>query len=188
MKALFIRAQIAVTVICESFVFHQIATLGDRATGVPHSAGLLLGLGVLCAAIIGYVVNLLFVSFYGYFHSGQRPSEVLRQIHVGVFGEFVLSYSGLALFSVLVATTFQTIGLVSIFVFIAPLAFARQMLTRPHSLQEATNELAAKQAENEHQAMHDALTGMPNRTLFQLKLIDAIDDAKANEGKLAVML
>ena len=56
----------------------------------------------------------------------------------GLFGEFVLSYMGLALFSVLVATTFQEIGILSIFVFIAPLAFARQMFTRTHSLQEAT--------------------------------------------------
>jgi diguanylate cyclase (GGDEF)-like protein len=181
MKALFIRGQIAITVMFESFLFHRVATIGS-------SGGWRLGLGVMLAAIVGYAVNLLFVSFYGYYQSGQRPSEVLRQIHVGVFGEFVLSYSGLALFSVLVATTFQQIGLISIFVFIAPLAFARQMFTRTHSLQEATNELAAKQAENEHQAMHDALTGMPNRTLFQLKLIDAIDDAKANQGKLAVML
>jgi diguanylate cyclase (GGDEF)-like protein len=188
MKALFIRGQIAITVMFESFVFHKIAILRDPAIGQPGSSGWRLGLAVLTAAIIGYVVNLFFVSFYGYFQSGQKPMDVLRQIHVGVFGEFVLSYSGLALFSVLVATTFRQIGPISIFVFIAPLAFARQMFTRTHSLQEATNELARKQAENEHQAMHDALTGMPNRTLFQFKLIDAIDEAKANGGKLAVML
>ena len=79
---------------------------------------------------------------------------------MGVFGEFVLSYMGLALFSVLVATTFNEIGVLSIFVFIAPLAFARQMFTRTHSLQEATEELAVKQAENEYQALHDSLTGL----------------------------
>ena len=54
-------------------------------------------------------------------------------MHSGVLGEFVVSYMGLALFSVLVAITTQTIGLWAIAVFIAPLAFAWQMLHRTHS-------------------------------------------------------
>ena len=142
----------------------------------------------MLAAVVGYVVNLLFVGVYGYLQDGTSPMQILREIHVGLFGEFVLSYMGLALFSVLVATTFQEIGILSIFVFIAPLAFARQMFTRTHSLQEATNELAAKQAENEHQALHDSLTGLPNRMLFQQRLADAIEDARERNGRIAVML
>jgi len=138
--------------------------------------------------VAGYVVNLLFVSVYGAFQDRTNPVRILREIHVGLFGEFVLSYMGLALFSVLVATTFQKIGILSIFVFIAPLAFARQMFTRTHSLQEATNELAAKQAENEYQAMHDSLTGLPNRVLFQQRLSEAIDAARERGGRIAVML
>ena len=90
-------------------------------------------------------------------------------MHVGVFGEFVTSYMGLAFFSVLVAITTQSqsMGLFALVVFIAPLAFARQMFQRTHSLQVATEELAVRQAENEYQALHDALTGLPNRVLFQ---------------------
>jgi len=180
MKALWIRAQIAVAVLCESMVFKSIATL--------ESDWWLLGVAVLLAAVVGYTVNLLFVGVYGYLQDGTSPMQMLREIHVGVFGEFLLSYMGLALFSVLVATTFQKIGILSIFVFIAPLAFARQMFTRTHSLHEATNELAAKQAENEHQALHDSLTGLPNRVLFQQRLAQAIDKAREHDGRIAVML
>jgi len=182
MKALFIRAQIAVAVVCESLVFKNLTSKGLESWWVE------LGVSVLMAAVVGYVVNLLFVSVYGYFQDGQSPIQVLKEIHVGLFGEFVLSYMGLALFSVLVATTFTRIGVLSIFVFIAPLAFARQMFTRTHSLQEATDELAVKQAENEYQALHDSLTGLPNRVLFQTRLIEAIEDAKRLDGKIAVML
>ena len=182
MKALFIRAQISVAVVCESLVFKNLTSKGLESWWVE------LGVSVLMAAVVGYVVNLLFVSVYGYFQDGQSPIQVLKEIHVGLFGEFVLSYMGLALFSVLVATTFTRIGVLSIFVFIAPLAFARQMFTRTHSLQEATDELAVKQAENEYQALHDSLTGLPNRVLFQTRLIEAIEDAKRLDGKIAVML
>jgi diguanylate cyclase (GGDEF)-like protein len=181
MKALWIRAQIAVAVMCESVIFKSLATLESEWW-------LRLGVAVMLAAVVGYVVNLLFVGVYGYMQDGTSPMQILREIHVGLFGEFVLSYMGLALFSVLVATTFQEIGILSIFVFIAPLAFARQMFTRTHSLQEATNELAAKQAENEHQALHDSLTGLPNRMLFQQRLAAAIDDARERNGRIAVML
>ena len=181
MKALWIRAQIAVAVLCESVVFKSLATLESEWW-------VRLGAAVMLAAVVGYVVNLLFVGVYGYLQDGTSPMQILREIHVGLFGEFVLSYMGLALFSVLVATTFQEIGILSIFVFIAPLAFARQMFTRTHSLQEATNELAAKQAENEHQALHDSLTGLPNRMLFQQRLAAAIDDARERNGRIAVML
>ena len=71
---------------------------------------------------------------------------------------------GLALFSAARGeTTFDRapIGLWAIVVFVAPLAFARQMFQRTHSLQVATDELARKQAENEHQALHDASHGPP---------------------------
>ncbi|HEX7248299.1 MAG TPA: GGDEF domain-containing protein, partial [Actinomycetota bacterium] len=179
-RALWIRAQIAAAIIAESTVFKLLATL--------DSEWWRLGVAVMLAAVAGYVVNVGFVSIYNHMSIGVSPTQTWRDIHSGLFGEFVLSYMGLALFSVLVATTFKEIGILSIFVFIAPLAFARQMFTRTHSLQEATNELAAKQAENEHQALHDSLTGLPNRMLFQQRLAAAIDDARERDGRIAVML
>jgi diguanylate cyclase (GGDEF)-like protein len=111
-------------------------------------------------------------------------------MHVGVFGEFVLSYMGLALFSVIVATAFFRIGPWSIAVFIAPLAFARQMFTRTQSLQEATVELEARQQENAYQALHDALTDLPNRALFQSNLRETIEARSKRDGHelVAVML
>jgi diguanylate cyclase (GGDEF)-like protein len=190
LKAIFIRSQIALCVIAESAIFEQFV---DRRPGPPTDA--LLGYSMfdlvvpaLLAAVAGYSINTFLVAFYYRLQSGLSLREVLRKMHEGVFGEFVLSYMGLALFAVLVATSFGSLDVLAIFVFAAPLAFARQMFRRTHSLQEATNELAAKQAENEYQALHDALTGLPNRMLFQLKLVDAIEEARRTGGKLAVML
>jgi diguanylate cyclase (GGDEF)-like protein len=177
--ALFNRAQIAWSVVIEGWIFHHLATLS--------SPWYQLGPAVLVAGIAGYAVNALLVAAHVRLHVGTPVLALLREMHVGVFGEFMLSYMGLALFSVVVATTFVEIGPWSIAVFIAPLAFARQMFTRTHSLQEATVELAAKQRENEYQAMHDALTGLPNRALFLRNLHDAIA-AMAPGQRLAVMI
>ena len=180
LTAIFTRAQIAIAVILESTVFRSLAAIDSRLWRV--------GIAVMCATVVGYIANISFVALWSYFKTGKSPWRFVRELHVGVFGEFVLSYMGLALFSVLVAVSFTKVGWLSIFVFLAPLAFARQMFQRTHSLQAATNELAEKQAENEYQALHDSLTGMPNRMLFQLKLVDAIEQARQNEGSLAVML
>ena len=182
MKALYIRAQIAWSVALESMIFHNLASL--------HSRWYVMGLSVLIAALAGYSLNVLIVANYAHLQSGERLQDIVREMHVGVFGEFVTSYMGLALFSVLVAITTQSqgVGLFALVVFIAPLAFARQMFQRTHSLQVATDELAVRQAENEHQALHDALTGLPNRLLFQQRLADAIDDARERGGSIAVML
>ena len=178
--ALFNRGQVAAAVVVESFLFHSAATLSSR--------WYLLAFSVLVAAIAGYCVNMFLVALHVRFKTDEPVRSVILQMHSGVFGEFVLSYMGLALFSVLVALSFKQLGPWAIFVFIAPLAFARQMFQRTHSLQVATDELAVKQAENEFQALHDSLTGLPNRVLFQLKLAEAIEEASAAHGGLAVML
>ena len=180
MKALYIRGQIAFSVAAESLIFHRLATL--------HSDWYLLGISVMLAAFVGYSVNVLIVAGYAHLQRHEPVIDILREMHVGVFGEFVISYMGLALFSVLVAISTVTTGLWSLAVFIAPLAFARQMFKRTHSLQVATNELAARQQENEFQALHDALTSLPNRVLFHQRLVDAIDVANERGDSLAVML
>ncbi len=180
LTAVFVRAQIALAVLLESQVFRGLADLDDH--------WFVVGPTVLLAAIAGYTVNTVLVAEWQTLRSRARLDDVVRQMHSGVLGEFVVSYMGLALFSVLVAITTKTIGLWAIAVFIAPLAFAWQMLHRTHSLQIASEELAEKQRVNEHQAFHDNLTGLPNRLLFRLSLGRAIENAAQSDGRIAVML
>jgi diguanylate cyclase (GGDEF)-like protein len=192
MKGLFIRAQIAGAVICDTTVFHHLypawRDLGNRDLQATARTFVGVAIAVVCASVVGYVVNLLFVAFYNYFALGESPTRFLREVHAGVFGEFLIAYMGLALFSVLVITGYSQYGVASVLIFLAPLLFARQMFQRTHSLQRATDELAVKQAENEHQALHDSLTGMPNRMYFHQRLMGEIEHARATKGRMAVML
>jgi diguanylate cyclase (GGDEF)-like protein len=178
--ALWNHAQIALSVIAESVLFHSIVTLDANWYAVAPT--------VLAAAIVGYAVNALLVAWYFKLQTDDRFIPVLREMHVGVFGEFLLSYMGLALFSVFMATSFVEIGPLSLIVFVAPLAFARQMFTRTYSLHQATQEIAAREQEKEYQAHHDSLTDLPNRVLFHRNLEDAIAKASEAEGILAVMV
>ena len=178
-KALWNRAQIALSVVIEGWIFHQLASI--------ESPWYVLGPAVLLAGMVGYAANAIFVAVFMHLQDGGPVMGLLREMHVGVFGEFIASYMGLALFSVVVATTFVKIGPWSVAVFILPMAFARQMFTRTHSLQEATVELEAKTQENEYQALHDALTGLPNRMLFMRHLHEAVD-AMDTSQTLAVMI
>ena len=180
LTALFVRSQIALAVLAESEVFRGLADLQD--------GWFVVGPTVLLAAVVGYAVNTLLVAEWQALRRRVSLESILRQMHSGVLGEFVVSYMGLALFSVMVAITTQTIGLWAIAVFIAPLAFAWQMLHRTHSLQITSEELAEKQRENEYQAYHDHLTGLPNRLLFRERLGEAIDAAASDERRIAVML
>ena len=144
---------------------------------------------MLVATILGYSVNAILVAWYFHLESRRPLLRILKEMHVGVFGEFLISYLGLALFSVLVATSFLNSGILAVGVFIAPLAFAWQMFHRTHSLQVATDELAEREQEKEYQSLHDALTGLPNRTLFQQRLHEAIEQGRAEDGaSLAVMI
>ena len=191
LKALFVRAQIAVCVIAESLIFTHLVHPNHSAEFTQILSGISawkLLVPTLLAAIVGYSLNTFFVASYVHFQSGKSLWSIIAEMHRGVFGEFLASYMALALFAVLVATSVSSLGIFAILVFAAPLAFARQMFRRTHSLQEATSELAEKQAENEYQALHDSLTGMPNRMLFQHKLVEAIAEGRRTGETLAVML
>jgi diguanylate cyclase (GGDEF)-like protein len=201
MKGLFIRTQIAGSAICESLVikavYPQWQQIANPACQNPTSADVIaachtnvprIALAVICASLVGYTVNVLFVAFYNHFALGENPLRFIRELHAGVFGEFVIAYMGLALFSVLVISGYQRFGVFSVVIFLAPLLFARQMFQRTHSLQRATDELAEKQAENEFQALHDSLTGMPNRMFFHQRLLEEIEHSRSSSGRMAVML
>ncbi|HTU84682.1 MAG TPA: EAL domain-containing protein [Solirubrobacteraceae bacterium] len=54
---------------------------------------------------------------------------------------------------------------------------------------KAAEEALVRQSElNEHQALHDALTGLPNRTLFRDRIEQAIAIARREDGQLAVAM
>jgi diguanylate cyclase (GGDEF)-like protein len=180
LMALFVRAQVAMAVLVESKMFQGLADLDDRWFVVAPT--------VLLAAVVGYAINTILVAEWQSLRDGEPMDRIVQRMHSGILGEFVVSYMGLALFSVMVAIATETIGLWAIAVFIAPLAFAWQMLHRTHSLKVASEELAQKQRENEFQAFHDHLTGLPNRLLFRLSLGQAIENAAESGGRIAVML
>jgi diguanylate cyclase (GGDEF)-like protein len=191
LKSLFARSQIALCVIAESLIFTHLVGPNHSAEFTHVLAGIpawKLILPTFLAAIVGYSLNTFFVAAYHHFQTGKGLLSIIGEMHRGIFGEFLASYMALALFAVLVATSVQSLGIFAILVFAAPLAFARQMFHRTHSLQEATTELAEKQAENEYQALHDSLTGMPNRMLFQQRLVEAITEGRRTGETLAVML
>jgi diguanylate cyclase (GGDEF)-like protein len=55
-------------------------------------------------------------------------------------------------------------------------------------LRRVTRRLNLHVAEIEHQALHDALTGLPNRTLFYDRVEQALANAQRDDSGLAVML
>ena len=179
LQALFIRSQVAVSVGAESFVFHS---LGDL-----HSPWYRIGVAVVLGVVVGYATNALLVAWYTRLRAGVRTVATLRQMHVGVLGEFLVSYMGLALFGLIIATSFDRQGLFAVGVFVAPLIFARRMFFRTRSIELATEELKRWQADNEYQAMHDSLTGLPNRVLFHKRLEEALRSG-SGESRVAVMI
>jgi diguanylate cyclase (GGDEF)-like protein len=176
----FRHAQLALCVLAQGTIFHSLTDLDDR--------WFVVGSVVILTALIGYAISTMVTAEWQTLRYRHRLDHVLRAMHEGVMVEFLLSYLGLALFSVLVAITTRTVGLWAIAVFIAPLAFAWQMLHRTRSLELATEELAHKQAENEYQALHDQLTDLPNRLLFQRSLAMTIEEAEQLGGRFGVMM
>src|SRR4051812_5492045 len=72
-------------------------------------------------------------------------------------------------------------------VVLAPLLVARQAFQRARGLREATEEIAERERENEHLALHDPLTGLPNRALLMRELGAALESNPPGKG-VAVMI
>jgi diguanylate cyclase (GGDEF)-like protein/PAS domain S-box-containing protein len=66
--------------------------------------------------------------------------------------------------------------------------FAVSMLEDITERKRAEEELRCQAELNEHQAMHDALTGLPNRTLFRDRIVQAILAAQRDGDSVAVMM
>ena len=56
-----------------------------------------------------------------------------------------------------------------------------------HQSQKAARGLIASEAKAKHMALHDGLTGLPNRTLFADRLNQACERMRRQEGQVAVM-
>ncbi len=56
-----------------------------------------------------------------------------------------------------------------------------------HQSQRAAQSLIASEAKAKHMALHDGLTGLPNRTLFADRLTQACERMKRHGGQVAVM-
>jgi diguanylate cyclase (GGDEF)-like protein/PAS domain S-box-containing protein len=56
------------------------------------------------------------------------------------------------------------------------------------ALAESRTQLEQRMREIEHQALHDALTGLPNRTLFRDRVEQALRVARRSDGGVCVML
>jgi diguanylate cyclase (GGDEF)-like protein len=72
------------------------------------------------------------------------------------------------------------------FVLLAGLALLYLALFR--IVARASTRLRRQAAENEHLALHDPLTGLPNRTLFHDRSEQAIRTARRGEGKVALLI
>ena len=134
LRALFNRSQVALAVGASSAVFHALAS-------VSSSPPLDLLAAAALAAVVDYMVNSTLVCLAASIHFWMSPLRVIRQLRVGRLSEFVVSYLGLAVFGLFLATVFLEVGWFAVPVFVLPLLLARQMFFRSKALEEAHKEL-----------------------------------------------
>jgi signal transduction histidine kinase len=137
LQALFNRSCIALAVWAAGWVFNSLVTLESPALALVAAA--------LLAAIVDYVVNFGVISIVASLHYRTNPIRVIRELRIGRLSEFVISYLGLAVFGLMLATFFEDAdgskGWYIVPVFVLPLLLARQMFFRSKALEEAHKEL-----------------------------------------------
>jgi diguanylate cyclase (GGDEF)-like protein len=166
------------------------------AAGVFLSAtGLLVPYGVImrCLSVVACATAgiVLYVSVRAML-AGYRPAQF-----------FLLAWSALLIFIALgamrnfalVPTHFLTVNGLHIGLALDILLLSFALADRINTLKRATANAEAEVRERghvveqlRHMAQHDPLTGLPNRTSMQQRLALAIEFAKRNRKKLAVML
>ena len=186
LKALYNRGQIAWSVALESLVFHQFGELGG---GVADVQWWVVIPAVLAAALAGYMLNVLIVALYSRVQIKEPIAAIIRQMHVGIFGEFVLCYMGLALFSVLVATSTEKIGILwrSSCSSLRSPSPDRCSPERIRCRKRRTSSRRSRPRTSTRRCTTRS-PGCPTGCCFQQRLAAAIEDARDNGGSIAVML
>ena len=166
-KLLFNASQYAVTLTVAAFVLHAL-------TGVPQSHAAFHFApadlpGILVAATAFFLVNSVLVTTVIALVQGVRVGRYLVQDSI-----FQVSTGGLMLGLAPMVALAADFALPSVALLFLPLL----------AVHRGGREAIAK----EHQALHDALTGLPNRTLFRDRIEHAMDTAGRGDRSAAVML
>jgi signal transduction histidine kinase len=152
--ALFNRAQVALSVMAASAVFHafpgttslSLAPRGTAALNAAHENMVPLLIAACFAAVSDYLVNAGLVTTYMSLHSKLRPSQVIRELRIGDLREFLVSYLGLGILGLTLAVLYEVAWIWMLPAVLAPLIFARQMFFRSQALEEAHVELQENSA------------------------------------------
>lgn len=134
LRALFNRCQVALSVYAASAVFHSMAS-------IETSRILLLVVAAMLAAVVDYIVNYGLVAAYLSIQHAMSPTRVIRQLRIGPFAEYIISYLGLAVFGLILAKLFPEVRFWVVLGYVPPLLLARQMFFRSKALEEAHKEL-----------------------------------------------
>jgi signal transduction histidine kinase len=134
LRALFNRCQVARSVFAASWVFHFFASIDTSPTWVLVASAML-------AAIADYLVNSSIVTIGASIQYQMVPSRVIRELRIGRFSEFLVSYLGLGVLGLALAQFYNEVGFWSVPIFVLPLLLARQMFFRSRALEEAHKEL-----------------------------------------------
>jgi signal transduction histidine kinase len=162
LKALFIRAQMALAVILGSTLFHAIASM--------RSAVPLLVLAATVATIACYVMNATLVAAYTALDTRIGIGTILVEMHGTRPLEFLVSYLGLGLYGTLIARFFLHDGTWAVAAFFAPLVLARQMFFRTRALEVATNDL--RDREHSLRSLSDQLRDQNTQLEHQAEMLE----------------
>ena len=170
LKAVFVRSEVALSVLMASVVFHSIAThrLALSYCSIP---------AVVAAVATDYVVNTAVVGAYMTLTTAQSMRQVISALMVGKPYEFVLSYLGLGLLASVMALLYVNQKSWLVLLFFGPLLLARQMFFRTRELQRTTEELRARQVELE-QALHELATLEAERRRLLERTVEATEDER----------
>jgi signal transduction histidine kinase len=169
LKAVFVRSEVALSVLVASAVFHSIASL--------ESSWYILAPAVVAAVATDYLVNTAVVGVYMAMSTRQPLRQVVSTLMVGKPYEFVLSYLGLGVLASVMALLYAHHSAWAVLLFFGPLLLARQMFFRTRELQHTTEELRARQAELER-ALHELATLEAERRRLLERTVEATEDER----------